>query len=313
MTEDQKHVPVMAKEVLEYVMPGTGKCKIVDCTVGYGGHSSLILLKNNNALLLGIDRDAAALCHARAKLTFAEDRTNLIKGKFSEVVSIMKSISWDRADGVLLDIGVSSPQIDEPDRGFSHRFNGPLDMRMDQRSSKTAAQILNHSSLEELAHIFRDYGEIRKPWKLAEAVVERRGEKPWFSTKELAELCNQVLDRPRKGGLPLPTLCFQALRIAVNDELRELEKALEGIIDVLNPGGRVVVLSYHSLEDRIVKNIFKREATECLCPPGLPICRCEHRARLKILTKKPLTAGKEEIEINRRAASAKMRAAERLV
>jgi 16S rRNA (cytosine1402-N4)-methyltransferase len=308
----QKHIPVMASEVLEYLIPEEGACRVIDCTLGYGGHSSLILQKNKDVELLGIDRDDNALNYAENALEFASDRIQLVKGQFSEIEDIMDDVGWNNADAVLLDIGVSSPQIDEAERGFSHRFNGPLDMRMDRKSAKTAARILNHVSLEELAHIFRDFGEVRKPWKLAEAIVERRKIKPWFGTKELAELCEKVLPRPRKGGLPVPTLCFQALRIAVNDELLELEESLEAVLDILSPGGRVAVISYHSLEDRIVKNIFKREATQCLCPPGLPVCICGHVSTLKVLTKKPLTATNTEIQINRRSASAKMRVAEKL-
>ena len=311
-TECRKHIPVMASEVLEYLIPQEGACRVVDCTLGYGGHSSLILQKNREVELLCIDRDDNAINNAANVLGFAMERVKLVKGKFSEVVDIMNSVGWNDADAVLLDIGVSSPQIDEVERGFSHRFNGPLDMRMDRKNTKTAARILNHSSIEELAHIFRNFGEIKKSWKLAEAVVERRKLKPWFGTKELAELCEDILPRPRRGSLPVPTLCFQALRIAVNDELGELEKSLEAVIDILCSGGRVAVISYHSLEDRIVKNIFKREATECLCPPGLPVCQCGHVPLLKILTKKPLTAGSSEIQVNRRSASAKMRVAEKL-
>ena len=308
----QRHMPVMAPEVLEYLIPKEGACRVVDCTLGYGGHSSLILQKNKEVELLGIDRDDYAINNAEVVLGFAKERVKLVKGRFSEVVDIMDSVGWDSADAVLLDIGVSSPQIDESDRGFSHRFNGPLDMRMDRKSSKTAARVLNHSSTVELVNIFRNFGEIKKSRKLAEAVVKRRKIKPWLGTKELAELCEDVLPRPRKGSLPVPTLCFQALRIAVNDELGELEKSLEAVIDILSFGGRVGVISYHSLEDRIVKNIFKREATECLCPPGLPICQCGHVPCLKLLTKKPLTAGSSELQINRRSASAKMRVAEKI-
>ena len=310
--EYRKHVPVMASEVLEFLIPEDKSCRVVDCTLGYGGHSSLILKKNPKIELLGIDRDDNALKYAEKVLEFASDRIKLVKGKFSEIADIVENIGWHGVDAVLLDIGVSSPQIDEAERGFSHRFNGPLDMRMDRRGTKTAATILNHSSIEDLAHVFRDFGEIKRPWKLAKAIVDRRSIKPWFSTKELADLCEMVLPHPRKGGLPSPTLCFQALRIAVNDELGELENALEDTIKILRPEGRVGVISYHSLEDRIVKNIFKREATDCLCPPGLPVCQCGHVKILKVITKKPLMAKNTEVKSNRRSASAKMRVAEKL-
>jgi 16S rRNA (cytosine1402-N4)-methyltransferase len=310
--ENKFHVPVMSSEVLEYLIPKNGECKFVDCTLGFGGHSLLALRKNPEVKVLGIDQDINAINYAKERLSFAEDRILIEKGRFSSVVDLMKVNNWDTADSFLLDIGVSSPQIDVPGRGFSYRFNGPLDMRMDSKTKKTAAQILNYSPIEELIKIFRVYGEIRSARRLAEAVVERRATRLWFNTTELAELCKKVLPPPRKGGIPSPTLCFQALRIAVNGELEELEDALISILDILKPKGRVAVISYHSLEDRIVKNIFREEATNCICPPGLPVCVCDHKASLKIITKKPLIPTAEEMGINTRSRSAKMRIAEKL-
>jgi 16S rRNA (cytosine1402-N4)-methyltransferase len=310
--ENKFHVPVMSSEVLEYLVPEKGSCRFVDCTLGFGGHSNLALKKNSELKLLGIDQDINAINYAKERLNFAEDRILIEKGRFSNVVELMEKNNWDTADSFLLDIGVSSPQIDVPERGFSYRFNGPLDMRMDNKTKKTASQILNYTSREELIRIFRVYGEIRSARKLADAIVERRATKLWFSTTELAELCNKVIPQPRKGGIPAPTLCFQALRIAVNEELEELEEALKSILDVLSPKSRVGVISYHSLEDRIVKNIFKEEATDCICPPGLPVCVCNHRASLKLLTRKPLMPTNEELDINKRSRSAKMRVVEKL-
>ena len=309
---NQLHIPVMSSEVLEYLVPEQGDCRFVDCTLGYGGHSKMVLEKNSKVELLGIDQDSNAIEHAENILGFAGNRVYIEKGRFSEVVSLMEKQSWNSADFFLLDIGVSSPQIDKAERGFSYRFNGPLDMRMNTKDKKTAARILNYSSVHELAKIFRDYGEIKSAGRLARAVVERRLERPWLNTSELAELCEKVLPIPRKGGMPSPTLCFQALRIAVNGELEELENALKAILDVINPKGRIGVISYHSLEDRIVKNIFRDEAKDCLCPPGLPVCKCGHEAKLKLITKKPITPTQKELNVNKRSRSAKMRVAEKL-
>ncbi len=307
------HVPVMAKEVLEYLVPAQGGGRIIDGTLGFGGHSSAIIRKNPLVELLGIDRDSYALNHSRALFADHAGRVTIIKARFSELADVAASIGWNYVDGVLLDIGVSSHQIDEDFRGFSFRRNGPLDMRMDSEEKKTASYILNKSSVEELSEIFKNYGEISGAYKLARAVVEKRGVKPWLSTKEFSDLCEEVLPSQRRNGPPVATLCFQALRIAVNDELNELDKAVKGAIRLLKKGGRIAVISYHSLEDRIVKNIFRRESTDCLCNVKLPICKCGHKASVKLITKKPLAPTAEEIKDNRRASSAKMRVAEKIV
>ena len=310
--KNEHHMPVMSAEVLEYLVPEKGACRFVDCTLGFGGHSLLVLKKNPEIEVFGIDQDINAVNYAKERLSFAKDRILIEKGRFSNVFELMQDNNWDTADRFLLDIGVSSPQIDIPERGFSYRFNGPLDMRMDTKTKKTASQILNYSPKEELIRIFRVYGEIRSARRLAEAIVERRKTKLWFGTTELAELCEKVIPPPRKGGIPSPTLCFQALRIAVNGELEELEEAVKSILRILAPKGRIGVISYHSLEDRIVKNIFKEEATNCICPPGLPVCVCDHKASLKLLTRKPLIPTGKEMELNKRSRSAKMRVAEKL-
>ena len=307
-----KHVPVMGDEVLSYLEPVKKGYRMVDATLGMGGHSSLILRMNATAEVLGMDRDAEALKEAQSALEFAGERKKLLRGSFGTLAEQVIGTGWLPVDAVLFDLGVSSLQIDTPERGFSVRFEGPLDMRMDTRSGTTAARILNNSSGEELARIFRDYGEIRESRKLAAAIVERRVAKPWSTTGELAGLCSEVLGRGRKRSIPPATLCFQALRIAVNDELGELRKALRGALEILGPGGRIVVISFHSLEDRIVKNFFRVESSECICPPGLPQCACSHRPSLKLITRKPVTASAEEIARNPRAGSAKMRVAEKL-
>lgn len=309
--QETEHIPVMPEEVIKYLAPGNGAFRMVDGTLGWGGHSSLILKLNGAAELLGLDHDREAIKNAGKVLEFAGNRVKLVRGPFSTLAEQVIGTGWLPVDAVLLDLGVSSPQIDTPERGFSVRMDGPLDMRMDVSSSMTAARVLNIYSEEMLVRIFRDYGEIRESRKLARAIIERREEKPWSRTKELVELCENVLKSGRKKSVPSATLCFQALRICVNDELEELKKGLRGAVEVLRPGGRIVVISFHSLEDRIVKNFFRRESTECLCPPGLPECICRHKPSLKLITKKPVTASDEEIKRNRRAACAKLRVAEK--
>ena len=263
--------------------------------------------------ILGIDRDQQALAAAAEKCSFAADRITLARGNFGDLAEIADANGWDKVDAVLLDIGVSSPQLDTPERGFSWRSDGPLDMRMDDRNPVTAGRLLNHSSEEELARIFREYGEIAQARKLARAVAERRQKAPFGTTAELVEVCDEVLGVSRPGKLPHPTLVFQALRIAVNDELGELRRALEAGCGKLKKGGRIAVISFHSLEDRIVKNHFRDESTGCHCPPGLPVCRCGHTASLRPVTRKPIVPGEAEVAANRRSACAKLRAAEKIV
>ena len=306
-----KHLPVLYREVLKY-LTFDGPCRIIDGTLGCGGHSSLILKSNPQAEILGIDRDGDALERARENTGFAEKRIKMIRANFSELASSANEIGWDSVDGILLDVGVSSPQIDDSKRGFALRLDGPLDMRMDKRSQVTASRILNKRSETELADIFYQYGEERRSRRLARAIVERRQEKPFERTLEFAEFCESVLGKSRPGKLPTPTKCFQALRIAVNDELGELETALKEAVPLLKKGGRLAVISFHSLEDRIVKEFFKEQAASCVCPPGLPLCICDHPAQVKILTRRPVTAQADEIEFNRRAGSAKLRVAEKL-
>jgi 16S rRNA (cytosine1402-N4)-methyltransferase len=308
-----RHIPVLYREVLEYLAVDTDRpMRVVDATLGNGGHSCLILEKNRQAELLGIDRDGDALIRAGEKLAFAAGRIRLVRGKFSDLADLSAEAGWVSADAVLLDIGISSPQIDDSQRGFSIRLDGPLDMRMDQRSSNTASRVLNHESAQALERIFREYGECDKSWKMAKAVVERRATQPFTTTFDFARFCESVLGRSKPGRLPVSTLYFQALRIAVNDELEELRKALPAAMDLLKPGGRLAVITFHSLEDRIVKNFFRETARECICPPGLPVCMCKHHAGLKVLTRKPVTAQEDELKENSRAGSAKLRAAEKI-
>ncbi len=313
MAEEFEHIPVLAGEVLEHlVFPERSSLRLIDGTVGGGGHSALLLEKYPNLELLGIDRDDAALAKARERLAFAGGRVRLVRGNYSELAARAAEAGWEKVDGILLDIGVSSPQLDQPERGFSWRADGPLDMRMDRRSILTASRLLNTAPEAELERILREYGEVAKLRKLAAAIVTQRVIRPFAMTSDFVSLCDEVLGKSRPGQLPAPTLPFQALRIAVNDELGELERALPAAVKLLNRGGRIAVISFHSLEDRIVKNFFRDEAASCVCPPGLPVCVCGKVSTLKIITRKALTAGPDELERNRRSACAKLRVAEKI-
>lgn len=314
MEERFEHIPVLAEEVAGVLgLPSGAPARLIDGTVGGGGHSALLLARFPKLEILGIDRDRCALAAAAEKCAFAADRIALTRGDFADLAKLAEERGWDEVDGVLLDVGVSSPQIDTPERGFSWRSDGPLDMRMDDRNPVTAGRLLNQAPEEELARIFREYGEIAQSRKLARAAVEMRREKPFGTTADLVKLCDGVLGIARPGKLPHPTLVFQALRIAVNDELGQLEKALRAGCGKLKKGGRIAVISFHSLEDRIVKNYFRDESTGCHCPPGLPVCRCGHTASLRTVTRKPIVPGEAEVAKNRRSACAKLRAAEKIV
>ncbi len=307
------HIPVLYREVAGYLaLPVEKPARLVDGTVGGGGHSAMLLERCPQLELLGIDRDESALEAAAQRLAFAGKRVTLVRGNYSELESRAREHGWNEVDGVLLDIGVSSPQLDHPERGFSWRADGPLDMRMDRRCEMTASRLLNRTPEEELEKILREYGEVDKSRKLAAAIVSERESRPFATTGQLVELCDRVLGRSKPGRLPAPTLVFQALRIAVNDELGELQRALPAALRLLKSGGRLAVISFHSLEDRIVKNFFRDEASNCSCPPGLPVCICGHRASVEILTRKAVTAQPDELEANRRSAPARLRAARKI-
>ena len=272
--EEFRHIPVLARAVLEHLtFDASRPARLVDGTVGGGGHSAMLLEKYPKLELLGVDRDAMALDAAGTRLKFAGTRVTLVRGDYAEMAALAVEHGWDEVDGILLDIGVSSPQLDLPERGFSWRADGPLDMRMDQRSELTAGRWLNRTGEAEMERVFREYGEIGRARALARKACEMRDVAPFARTGDLVKLCDAVLGRSKPGKLPHPTLVFQAVRIAVNDELRQLETGLAAGVSMLVPGGRIAVISFHSLEDRIVKNFFRRESTGCVCPPGLPVCR----------------------------------------
>lgn len=313
-TPDFTHIPVLAEQTVSVLSEAPRPLKrLIDCTVGCGGHSGMLLERNPELEILGIDRDDEALRRAGEHLVPFGARVHLKKGRFSELAELAAELGWDKADGILMDIGVSSPQIDDPRRGFSFRNDGPLDMRMDRSSPLSAARVVNQYDEESLRNIFRNYGELdgRDAARLAEAIVRWREKQPFARTSELAALCDSVLTRHKRKGPPAPTLCFQALRIEVNGELAELEQALKSALPLLNPGGRIAVITFHSLEDRIVKQAMQQAAKGCTCPPDFPVCVCGKKPTIDIVTRKPILAGAEELEENPRARSAKLRVAQK--
>ena len=306
-----RHIPVLFQQVTSLVAEH-GPKRIIDATIGGGGHARGLLERLPNAQLLGIDRDDTAIAAASQNLEPFKDRVVIRKGVFSDMKAIAASVGWDHANAVLMDIGVSSPQIDTPERGFSFRMDGPLDMRMNQDDTMTAAALLNTASLEELETIIRDYGEEHKARFIAREIVRRREKKPWETTGELNQLLENIVGFKSQHGLPPATRTFQALRIAVNHELDELTNALKSALEILAPNGILAVITFHSLEDRIVKHFFQYEAATCVCPPKMPICTCGKKKTIEILTRKPVTADEEELKNNPRAACAKLRAAMKL-
>ena len=304
-----KHVPVMLGEVIEALnIKKNGK--YIDCTVGGGGHSYEIAKRLTNGKLYCFDRDSEAIETSKNRLKEFGDKVEFIKANFKEAPKIVQ----EKVDGILIDLGVSSHQIDEGERGFSFLHNGRLDMRMGQDEEiQTAYDIVNFASEDKLKEIFFKYGEEEFSKTIAKNIVKARAEKKIETTFELRDIIENSMPKKvvySRGGASKKV--FQALRIAVNGELDDLEKTLTSFIDMLNPGGRLVVLSFHSLEDRIVKNVFKRESTDCLCPPKTPICICGHKKKVILVNRKPITASEEELKVNSRSSSAKLRAVERV-
>jgi 16S rRNA (cytosine1402-N4)-methyltransferase len=321
--ERSRHVPVMLEEVLQFLRPVPGG-RYIDATLGGGGHTRALLEHSApNGKVLGIDADVQALERARAEFSASinSGRLMLAHGNFAELSSIASVASFTAVQGVVLDLGFSSDQMDDPQRGFSFSADGPLDMRMDQSLALSAADLVNGASEQELADIFWRYGEERRSRQIARRIVLAREKGPITRTTQLAALASAgTFHKP--GTIHPATRVFQALRIAVNHELERLATALPQIIDVLDKRktsgmrgeeGRMVIISFHSLEDRIVKEFMRREATDCLCPPHTPVCVCGHKARLRLLTSKPVTATLREVEQNPRARSAKLRAAKVVV
>lgn len=308
-----KHIPVLLEEVISGLDIKPGGIYI-DCTMGGGGHSSEILKRlDKQGRLIGFDKDddAVATCQEKFK---AFDNVEVIKSDFKNAPTILKDKGLDgKIDGILIDLGVSSYQIDSAERGFSFLHNGRLDMRMDQTQELTAYDVVNFYSERELLRILYDYGEENNAKNIVRNIIKAREKKPIETTFELKEIVESSFPKKviyGKGGVSKQT--FQAIRIEVNGELKGLEECLDGLAKILNHGGRMAVISFHSLEDRIVKNVFKLASTDCICPPKTPVCICGHKAIAKLITRKPITATQKELEQNSRSASAKLRVIEKL-
>ncbi|HKL27211.1 MAG TPA: 16S rRNA (cytosine(1402)-N(4))-methyltransferase RsmH [Desulfuromonadales bacterium] len=307
------HVPVLADEVLAWLQPRPGGLYL-DGTVGGGGHARLILeAAAPDGRLVGLDQDPDALAAAEKNLSEFGARFIPRRGNFGDLQRHLAALQIEQVDGVLLDIGVSSHQLDSPERGFSFREDGPLDMRMDPDQARTAADVLAAEDAAMLTKVFRDYGEERWARRIAREVVRVREAQPLTSTRQLAELVSRVVPGGRGPQRIHPaTRVFQALRIFVNSELDRLREGLGEASAALKPGARLVVISFHSLEDRIVKHFFRDAAIDCICPPRLAVCSCDHRALLKVLTRRGVRAAEAETKENPRARSAVLRAVERL-
>jgi 16S rRNA (cytosine1402-N4)-methyltransferase len=309
------HLPVLAEEVLAMLAPRSGSLQI-DATLGGGGHTERILeAAKPDGRLLGLDADPAAINRVERRLRprFGE-RLVLRQANFRELATVAPDAGFDAVDGCLFDLGLSSFQLADTDRGFGFRAGGPLDMRFDTSRGVPAAELLATLDAAELTALFRRYGEEPRANRIARAIVDARREAPVTSAEELAALVERVAPpNPRQPRRTHPaTRVFQALRIAVNEELEALQAGLAAAVDLLRPGGRLVVLSYHSLEDRIVKRFFAAERRGCVCPPELPVCVCGRNPRLRLLTRKSVTPTPEEVATNPRSRSARLRAAERL-
>ncbi len=308
------HLPVLAEEVIEMLQPAAGSLQI-DATVGGGGHTERILEASDpDGRLLGLDADGAAIARVAQRLERFGDRLVLRQANFRELGSVAPAAGFGAVDGLLFDLGLSSFQLADTERGFGFRAGGPLDMRFDTRRGVSAAELLATLDATELTALFRRFGEEPFAPRIARAIVEARRTAPITTAEELAALIERVAPRtaPGRRRIHPATRVFQALRIAVNEELDALSEALAVAVDLLRPGGRLVVLSYHSLEDRIVKRFLDAERKGCICPPSVPVCVCGRTARLRLVTRPSLTPTDAEIAANPRARSARLRAAERI-
>ena len=303
------HVPVLLQKTLEYLINQSDGI-YVDATVGCGGHfTELSTRLSKNAYLIGIDADLAALEYCQQNLTISQSH-RFIESNFEFIKAVCFRAGFPKVHGVLFDLGLSSFALDNPKRGFSYTFEGPLDMRFSADQPQSAFTIINSAEQATLETIFRDFGEERRSRSLVKTIIAARQTKNINTTTQLAEIIRQIV--PSAQLIKTLSRIFQALRIAVNRELEVLQKAICDAIEMLNTGGRLVIISYHSLEDRIVKQQFKLFATDCICPPDFPICQCNHQASVRILTAKPIRPRPAEIELNPRARSAKLRAVEKL-
>jgi 16S rRNA (cytosine1402-N4)-methyltransferase len=307
------HRPVLLGETLKFLAPERGGL-FVDCTVGLGGHSEAILKASSDTRVLGMDLDPEALAYSRQRLASFGERFRAVHANFRAIATVLQETNERDPNGILVDLGVSSLQFDSPERGFSFRFDAPLDMRMDPTLGPTAADLLKQLPEAEIARIIFEYGEERHSRRIARRIVERREQgKPVTTTAELAELVRVAVGGGHKRDQIHPaTRTFQALRIAVNDELEGLGEFVETAVDLLIPDGRFVGISFHSLEDRILKRELRRLSGHCQCPPRLPVCSCGARKAVEVLTRRPVVPGAREVEENPRARSAKLRACRKL-
>ncbi len=303
------HVPVLAEEVRELLAVRPGET-VVDATFGAGGHAELLAAElHARGRLIAIDRDPSVRPYFERFRRRSGVQTRLLRGDFSVVLPQLAA-NGVRADAILLDLGVSSMQLDRPERGFSYAVDAPLDMRMDPSDEVSARELVNEAPERELAQIFRRYGEERYARQIARAIARRRPERPFERTGDLVETIKAAIPAPARFGDGHPAKrVFQALRIAVNDELRALEAALPAAVEMLRPDGRLAVISFHSLEDRIVKRFLRAEERGCVCPPEFPICTCGREPVLRLLTRKAIRPSPRETALNPRAASARLRAA----
>ncbi len=308
---DTIHQPVMLEEVVEGLHIKSHGI-YVDATIGAGGHAEAILQQlGSRGILIGIDWDGDALGFARTRLARYSGRVKICRENFANLEAILGGVGVEQVDGVLFDLGISSLQLARAKRGFGFQLDGPLDMRMDSRRKLNAAILVNGTPREELAGLLRRYGEEKKAKQIARAIEVRLRRSAIRTTKELADLVAKVVGRSPRSRIHPATRTFMALRIAVNDEMANLDAGLKAAVRVLGPGGRLCAISFHSLEDRIVKRAFARFARGCVCPPELPVCACERKPVLTIVTKRPTRPRAEEVAANPRCRSAKMRIAER--
>jgi len=285
----------------------------VDGTLGGAGHSSQIAKRLTTGRLIGIDRDPVALEAAGKRLAPYADRVTLVHSNFCEMAQVLQDLGIDGVDGILMDLGVSSPQLDDGERGFSYMVDAPLDMRMNGQDALSARTVVNTWSQEELKRILYTYGEERYAPQIATAICRRREQKPIETTLELVDIIRSAMPPAALREKQHPAKrSFQAIRIAVNDELGSVEKAMEVAIPLLNPGGRLAIITFHSLEDRIVKTAMNDAAKGCTCPPNFPVCVCGKKPKVKLISRKPIVSGQEELEANPRARSAKLRVCEKL-
>ena len=303
------HVPVLADQVREALVVQPGET-VVDATFGAGGHSELLAADLcGSGKLIAIDRDPSVRAYFDSVRKRTGTQGRFLRGEFSDVLAQLAANDV-RADAILFDLGVSSMQVDRPERGFSYATDAPLDMRMDPASEVSARELVNEAAERELTQIFREYGEERYARQIARAIVRRRREQPFERTGELVETIKAAIPAPARFGEGHPAKrVFQALRIAVNDELGSLERALPEALEMLRPGGRLAVISFHSLEDRIVKRFLRAEEKGCTCPPDFPVCVCGNEPALRALSRRPIKPSAQELAVNPRAASARLRAA----